>query len=97
MKFSAAITIKELDQILSFATADMEDAVVAQEVYELRAGNKVGAVSIDSLKGRVKGEVPDRAESLSGTLKVALSIADGNEEGLELFFGSVTEHCEVEE
>ena len=85
-KSAVLVRVEELDKSVGLALADGEVSVVSQVVEELKGGDEGVAVAIQSLEGRVWGEVTDGAETLASGLKSSLSIANSDEQLLKSTF-----------
>ena len=78
------VGVEEADEAVRLSLADTKAALVAEEVDDLVRADEGIAVAVEALEGRVGGEVGDAAEPLTGRLKALLSVADRDQEVLEV-------------
>ena len=86
------VRIEELDEFVRLALQSRKVAVVSQVVAQIVRRGVPKAIPVDALEGGVWREVSNVAEALAGALKLALSIAHGNQHAFQSVFGFVTEH-----
>ena len=89
-KSAVTVVVEELHKGEGLGVRHMVDGVVSQEVNNLSGGDEVAEISVQSLECRVRSEVADVAESLSGALEVSLAVANCNQKVFESSFRFVT-------
>ena len=81
------VRVEESDEAVGLRFRDGVVALVAEVVEDLERRDSLVAVSVKSLEGRVRGEVADVTEALTGAFQGHLTAANGNKEFLKSTFG----------
>ena len=81
------VRVEESDEAVGLGFRDGVVALVAEVVEDLEGRDSLVAVSVKSLEGRVRGEVADVTEALTGAFQGHLTAANGNKEFLKSAFG----------
>lgn len=91
-KTAVLVGVEEFDKAVGLTFRNGEVAMISQVVQHFEGGDEGVAVAVKSLKSTVRCKVSNRAQSLSGGFKSALSITNGNKEVLEASLRFVTKH-----
>ena len=81
------IRVEESDEAVRLRLRDGEVALVAEVVEDLERRDCLVAIPVKSLEGRVRGEVADVAQALTGAFQGHLTATDGDEQLFKSAFG----------
>ena len=84
---SVLIWVEESNEAVRLRLRDGEVTLVAEVVEDLEWCDRLGAVPVKSLEGRVRGEVADVAQALTGAFQGHLTVTDGDEQLFKSTFG----------